>query len=409
MPVITSQLPLLSLQRSAANGATIQRQLRDRHGAPAFLLHTYLQDHHWCEQRLTGPDPGIRFNYRLGRFLKSYLRWLSWDDDYYYLQAQGYWVLSNWCLFDRTGKQQYRDIAERCSMQIIAQQHGDGAWEYPNREWKGRIATAEGTWAALGLLDSYAHTKDPQFLDSAVRWHQFLRDTIGFQRVGDQLAVNYFANRADERVPNNTAFVLRFLAELQKATNDSRYLQPAEELLNFLSAVQQPNGEFPYTVEGSALRTPRLHFQCYQYNAFQCLDLLRYYEISRNETIVPLITRTAAFLSNGIAPDGHALYECGNTYRRVTYHTAAVAAALVQAGLINGIDYSAVAQRAYAYVLAQQNTHGSFAHSRGDYHVLSDHRSYPRYLSMILYHLLLPGSRALRRAPSKEDTHRLVR
>ena len=409
MPVIISSPPPLSLQGDTTVGATMQTQLRDRHGAPAFLLHTYLQERHWCDRGLIGPDPGIRFNYRIGRFLKSYLYWLPWNDNYYYLQGQGYWVLSNWCLFDRTSKEHYRDIAERSSLQMIAQQRDDGAWGYPNREWKGRVATAEGTWAALGLLESYAHTENSQFLESAVRWYRFLIDSIGFQQVGDQLAVNYFSHHTEERVPNNTAFVLRFLAELHKATHDQRYLHHSEELLNFLSAVQRPNGEIPYTIERTTSHPLRLHFQCYQYNAFQCLDLLRYYEISQNHRVVPLIARMVAFLSNGIATDGHALYECGNTYRRVTYHTAAVAAALAQASRLEGIDYAAIAQRAYSYVLAQQSARGGFPHSLGDYRLLRDHRSYPRYLSMILYHLLLPGSRTVSRFNKREKAHGVVR
>ena len=46
------------------------------------------------------------------------------------------------------------------------------------------------------------------------------------------------------------------------------------------------------------------------------------------------------------------------------------------------------AARAYRYVLALQRRDGSFPHSRGDYRLLSDERAYPRYLAMILLHLL---------------------
>ncbi len=408
MPTTSYHIPL-STHDSTATGKMQRTPAQHRHVEPALRLHAYLQEHHWNGQTLSGPDPGIRFNYRLGRFAKSYLRWLPWNDDYYYLQAQGYWALSNWCLFEQTGEQHYYEVANRCSVQMRAQQRDDGAWEYPNREWTGRIATAEGTWAALGLLESYRHTRDPQFLDSALRWHRFLLETIGFQRNGDQLAVNYFAHRADERVPNNTVFVLRFLAELSNATHDDTYLNPVAELLNFLRFVQQPNGEFPYTVAGAAPCTPRLHFQCYQYNAFQCLDLLRYYEISQDSAVVPLVTRVAAFLSSGVATDGHALYECGNSYRQVTYHAAAVAAALTRADQIEDGNYAAVARRAYAYVLDRQRENGSFSYSHGDYRLLSDQRSYPRYLSMILYHLLLPNSRSVTLDLRKGDTHVPVR
>lgn len=388
--------------------ATRETQGHLSHLESAIRLHTYLSERHWREHGLLGPDPGIRFNYRLGRFIKSYLSWLPWNDDYYYLQAQGYWTLGNWRLFVHTGEQHYANIAEQCSLQMITHQRSDGAWEYPNHEWKGRIATAEGTWAALGLLESYQQTKDTRFLESALRWYQFLCESIGFHRVGNQLAVNYFSHSTAERVPNNTAFVLRFLAELHQATGDDKYLQPSEELLNFLHAAQQPSGEFPYTVEQTTPTPLRLHFQCYQYHAFQCLDLLRYYEISRNINVVPLITQAATFLSHSLAPDGHVFYECDQTSRRVTYHTAAVAAALSQIEVLGELQYRTLAQRAYTYIHAQQHEDGSFSHSANDYHLLGDSRSYPRYLSMILYHLLLAESRMVTRNYQKEETHLAV-
>ena len=45
----------------------------DRHLDPAILLHRYLVTNHWIGHTLIGPDSGIRFNYRIGRFIKSAL------------------------------------------------------------------------------------------------------------------------------------------------------------------------------------------------------------------------------------------------------------------------------------------------------------------------------------------------
>ena len=72
----------------------------------ARRLHRYLVRRHWREGRLIGPDSGVRFNYRVGRFAKGYLSFIPWRDDLYYLQAQGYWMLANWRLadFDGTGR-----------------------------------------------------------------------------------------------------------------------------------------------------------------------------------------------------------------------------------------------------------------------------------------------------------------
>lgn len=67
----------------------------------ATKLHKYLVDTHWNSGVLSGPDPGIQWNYRIGRFVKSYLRRLPWKDQLCYLQAQGYWVLGEWMCYLR--------------------------------------------------------------------------------------------------------------------------------------------------------------------------------------------------------------------------------------------------------------------------------------------------------------------
>lgn len=365
------------------------RKSMDQYFQTALKLHQYLVSKHWNGQALIGPDPGIRFNYRIGRFIKSYLRGVHWNDDLYYLQAQGYWVLANWQLFARTGKEKYAGIALRCSEYMVTQQRDDGAWEYPNPEWKGRIATAEGTWGSLGLLETYRQTSDGAFLRGALRWHKFLVETIGFQQVGDELSVNYFAYRTQPRVPNNSAFVLRFVAELAVVTGDTGYLHPCVDLLTFMDHVQKPTGEFPYSVAGVNGGTVKPHFQCYQYNAFQCLDLIRYYELIGDAAILLLIRNVLNFLSEGLDTDGHAFYECGNRHREVTYHTAVLGAAFAKANQQGIEGYDHLANRAYSYLVGLQQANGGFSYSRRDYHLLSDQRSYPRYLAMILHHLLL--------------------
>jgi hypothetical protein len=353
----------------------------------AIRLHHYVVARHWSGNALIGPDPGIRINYRIGRFIKSYLPQVRWGDDYYYLQGQAYWTLSNWRLFDLLGEETYRETAVRSSASMLAAQRSDGAWDYPNPEWKGRVATVEGSWGAMGLLETHRRTGEASFLTGALRWHRFLAETIGFQRIGDTLAANYFAHRVGCRVPANSGVVLRFLAELAEVTGDPAYLEQAGGLLRFFRSTQLPSGEFPYAVEG-AVELRRVHFQCYQYNAFLCLDLIRYHELTRDTDALALVPRLLGFLAKGVAPDGHALYACGNTHRAVIYHAAALGAAL-SAGARLGLGTSEPGDRAYAYVMRRQRPDGGFPHSERDYRVLSDRRSYPRYLSMILFHLLV--------------------
>lgn len=354
----------------------------------SLKLYEYLLSKHWDGQGLIGPDPGVRFNYRIGRFIKSYLSNINWQDNHYYLQGQGYWVLDNWLLFSRTGEQPYGDKAVFSSEYILTQQRNDGAWDYPNPEWKGRVATNEGTWAALGLLESYRHTGDSKFLDGALNWHRFLIEVTGFQQVGDELAINYFANQGDARVPNNSITVLRFLAELSDVTNDLRYSEPNTGLSTFIQRIQKSSGEFPYVVGNSSDDHITPHFQCYQYNAFECLNLIRYYEITKNTTILPLIVKVLSFLTEGLSKEGYAYYQCGQRYRTVTYHTAVLGAAFIKASQLGLADYHNLATQAYNYILQNQETDGRFIHSQRDYQFLTDRRSYPRYLAMILYHLL---------------------
>ncbi len=380
----------------------------DLHFPAALRLHQYLIASHWDGKSLVGPDPGIRFNYRIGRFIKGYLRRLPWRDNYYYLQAQGYWTSSNWSLFARTGDESYREIALRTSQSMLERQREDGAWDYPNPEWRGRVATVEGCWGALGLLESFRRTANPSLLAGALRWHRFLIESVGFQRVGDELAVNYFAYRKGSRVPNNATLVLRFLAELAELSGDKGYLEPATGLLTFLRRSQTPDGELQYAVPGEGDSRGRPHFQCFQYNAFQCLDLMRYREVTGDDASLPLIKGVLEFLRRGLAEDGHAMYQCGVPHRAVTYHAAALGAAFATAGQQGIVGYEDAMDRAYSYVLRMQRQDGSFLYSLRDYGLLSDRRSYPRYLSMILYHLLVRAHGSEGEAVTKEEAREVA-
>jgi hypothetical protein len=133
----------------------------DRHLQAARSLQRYVVEHHWKDHILVGPDPGIRFNYRIGRFIKSAVGRGMWRDDLYYIQAQGYWVLANLELHRRTQAPAYLEVATQCARSMMAHQAEDGSWAYPNPEWKGRIATAEGTWGALGLVEAHKADGDP--------------------------------------------------------------------------------------------------------------------------------------------------------------------------------------------------------------------------------------------------------
>lgn len=358
----------------------------------ASLLHDHLVRSHWRGSQLSGPDVGVRFNSRIWRFFKSALRGLSWRDDMVYLQAQGYWILANvtFASFPSvTDPEKYLVIAEKSANSVLSTQDPNGSWPYPNREWQGRVATAEGSWAAIGLLALYRATGDPRLLEGAEAWNRFVESSIGFQEVDGTAAVNYFAGRGDSRIPNNSAFYLRFLAELESAGGTGSKERQAA-LLAYLASAQLSTGEFPYESndpqeQGSKGRT---HFQCNQYNAFMALDLFRYADITGSATATDLARNALEFLRVGQRADGAAAFSCEDQHRLVTYHSAVLAAAFAAGARTGNEQFTGPAEAAYRYVLSQQRADGSFAFSRGDYRVLSDVRSYPRPQAMILEHLL---------------------
>ncbi|MBN2415910.1 hypothetical protein JXO52_08705 [bacterium] len=355
---------------------------------PILALYEYLQARHWRDGALTGPDPGLRFNFRIWRFLKSYTRFLPWHDDTYFLQGQGYWIWDNWKLYARLGEIRFRETAVCCTERILREQKQDGSWEYPLREWKDRVATVDGDYAARGLLLSYEKTGDRRYRDAAVRWYDFLVEKGGFQNYRDALVIRYFAGRDGRLVPNNVTLTLTLNAELRHATGDPRFSEYDEAMIRFLEYALRGNGEFPYAFATEAI-PGREHFLCYQYNCFQFLDLVRYWELTGNERIRALLEKQITYIRTGLEGDGHSRYSCDKRYPDVTYYTAVMSATFIKAGEIGLGAFHEEALRAARYLLARQNRKGGFPYSRRNYGILGDRRSYPRYQAMILKHLLL--------------------
>ncbi len=355
----------------------------------ALRLHTFLEQGFLQQGKLVGPDPGVRWNYYVLRFIKGRLPMISWNDDLYYLQGQGYWVMINWRLYDFTGDERFAQLARACADAMIVEQRDDGAWDYPNPEWKGRVATVEGVWACFGLIDTFEHTQEEKYKAAVLRWHRFLVDEIGFIEQGDELAINYFAKRGTTRVPNNSVLALRYFGRVAPLNDDSSIAPSITGMFNFVSRAQEESGRMPYTVPREDGTGGRPTFQDYQYNSFQALDLMDYWQATGDERAVPIITGMVNFLKTGVAEDGHAYYDVDRPPKEITYHTAVLACALSEAARL-GLDEAATpfADKAYAYLLVRQRKNGAFIHSRRDYGVLSDTRAYPRYLAMILLHLL---------------------
>jgi hypothetical protein len=360
----------------------------------AERLHFYLYRTHYEGGILHGPDPGVRFNLRAWRFLKSALDFVPWGDDYVFTQTQGYWVLGNWLLYDATGDPRYRDIAIRSSEATLALETEEGYWKYPLPERKHLVATLEGIWGGGALLATYQRESRKDLINGAVRAYDFMVNRIGFQDHTVGKVINYF-DKPRGKVTNNSVIAAWYFLRLWEATHEERYLQHVSGLLDFVAAVQLPTGELPYII-GNQYEKARPHYLCYQYNAFQFLHLAWSNSSKPGRWAELLLPRLARFLETGVQPTGACAKNCRHARGggpEVDYYTAAMGAALHEALRLRlGVRPELIAA-CYDRVLAHQRPDGGFDYSYRDYGILSDHRSYPRYLAMTLFHLLYPACR----------------
>ena len=367
----------------------------------AERLHAHLLKHHYSHGLVHGPDAGVRFQLRLWRFAKSALDFLSWNDDYVFMQSQGYWILSNWMLHEATGEARYRTIALESAEATLRLQQPEGFWLYPLPQRKHLIATVEGNWGAMGLLATHAREPRNEFLTAALRWYDYLVGTIGFQPHTPGEAINYF-DQPRGKIPNNSVEATWLFLRLWKATSDTRFLGHIDPMLDFLASSQLPTGELPYIVDGP-YEKGRDHYLCYQYNAFQFLKLAWAESLRPDPRTQRILPALAGYLSRGVTNSGASKADCLHDKPETDYFTAVLAAALREAGkLPNLADPRAAldnsrteirkqSERCYSHLLERQRDDGSFAYTEGDYGFLRDGRSYPRPQAMTLFHLLYPG------------------
>ncbi|MDG5467417.1 hypothetical protein P9J64_03690 [Deltaproteobacteria bacterium IMCC39524] len=351
----------------------------------AKKLYSYIEDNHWDGHVLTGPDPVGKIHWRVTRFARSYLSWLPFDDRYRYLQAQAYWIRNNIALAELTGKESCMDMINRCADYIVEDQLDSGAWLHPPiRFRKGFISTVEGSWAGLGLISAFKKTGKLSYLEAAQKWFDYQINQSGFQHVGAGLAANYYSH-STVKVPNVTTKVIWLAEELFQVSGDPKYLEYNEKMIRFIADSQLESGELPYELE-------RIHFMCYQYNAFQFMDLANYYTFTSDSVVRSILEKLARFLSSGVTEKGHCRFNCFKIFPEVNYWTTALAAALRQAHQLGLGDYLKKSERCFEHALTHQSADGGFSFSRKSYGALTDRRSYPRYLSMILNHLLYRAS-----------------
>ena len=349
----------------------------------------YLHAKHLKNDLLQGPDPVGRINGRLWRFMRNYAAFLP-DKEHIFLQTQGYWILTNWILFEATRNEMYRSAALACSNSVIALQREDGAWDYPSISYErnGLVATVEGSWAGFGLLATYRHERLDACLGAVERWNIFVNRNIGYEsfthpELGECEAVNYYYPKPRGMVPNNSIIVFSLGERQNSLTGRNDYSAHWKGLLNFIRVSQMDSGEWYYHYPD------RQHYLCYQYNAYQFLDLASAYRHSRHEDLMVMLRKSADFLREGQLENGACKNRCNHSTPEFVYHTAVLGNAFLDAYQLGlGGEFLECSRNAIRHVVSQQKKDGSWIHSEGDYGgLLSDKRSYPRYLAMTMYHV----------------------
>ena len=297
------------------------------------------------------------------------------------MQSQGYWILSNWMLHEATGEQKYRILAIESTEATLRLQQPGGYWLYPLPERKHLIATVEGDWGAIGLLATHAREPRKEFIQAAVRWYDYLVERIGFQLHSPGEAINYF-DKPRGKIPNNSVEAVWLFLRLGKATGDARFVEHVDAMLDFLAAAQLPTGELPYIVDGP-YEQGRIHYLCYQYNAFQFLKLAWVAALRADERTLRILSALAGFLAQGVTKAGASAVDCSRARPETDYYTAVLAAALWEAGSTSAParpgrapslpapKAAELSERCYARPLERQRPDGSFAYTTGDYGILA--------------------------------------
>ena len=147
--------------------------------------------------------------------------------------------------------------------------------------------------------------------------------------------------------------------------------------------MQLPSGELPYAL-GKTPDKDKTHFLCFQYNAFEFIDLVHYHKNHGRPGNLARHRATGNYLATGLTDQGKARFDCLHETPDVPYYTIAIARALSVATDLGLGNFRSQAEQGFQQVCPKQRADGSFNyHSRQNYGCLTDRRSYPRYLSMI--------------------------
>jgi hypothetical protein len=120
---------------------------------------------------------------------------------------------------------------------------------------------------------------------------------------------------------------------------------------------------------------------------------VHYRRLTGDDSVGPILEPLAEFLGAGVTRELHCAYDCDDRRTTVLYYDLALAQALKQASDLGLGSHDATVSEIYRQVIGSQRADGGFAyHSARNYGFLRDVRSYPRYLAIMLRHLLLANA-----------------
>ena len=153
----------------------------------------------------------------------------------------------------------------------------------------------------------------------------------------------------------------------------------------------------PYIVDGP-YEKGRIHYLCYQYNAFQFLKLAWAAALRPDPRTHRILSALAGFLAKGVTKSRRERCRLfsreagdGLLHRSSGRGTVGSAEIAVARAIGNRQAGQELSERCYTRLLQRQRPDGSFAYTTGDYGFLRDGRSYPRPQVMTLFHLLYPA------------------
>ena len=122
-------------------------------------------------------------------------------------------------------------------------------------------------------------------------------------------------------VPNNAASAIRVFAQTALAAKDERFLEYCPGMVKFLIQAQMDTGMLPYHLAepGGPRSDDRIYFLCYNYNAFQFLNIMEYFHMTKDEEVLPVLDGLARFLTTGISARGAAWYDTHHEFPEVLY------------------------------------------------------------------------------------------